>query len=154
MITLGQPLTLAICAAQALLQIEVARVYPEHRIISDVGSGINFKRKGLCRLLELACKGHISEVVVAYRDRLCRFAFELIERVLQMHQVRLVVLNESLDGSQQSELVEDLLAIINVFSCRVNGRRKYKLRGQEADQRPEEVGQAAGERDQEGAAVP
>lgn len=53
--------------------------YPNHKIASDIGSGVNFKRLGLRTILDLTCKGQIDEVVVAYRDRLCRFAFELIE---------------------------------------------------------------------------
>ena len=101
--------------------------FPEHHIVTDIASGINFKRKGLRSILELACKGMLSEVVVAYRDRLCRFAFELIEWILHINGVKLMVCNESLETtSDNSELAEDLLAIINVFNCRVNGRRKYK----------------------------
>jgi predicted site-specific integrase-resolvase len=100
--------------------------YPQHRIISDIGSGINFKRKGFRTMLELACKGHIEEIVVAYRDRMCRFAFELVEWILQTNGVKLVVLHKNLESSGQSELAEDLLSIINVFNCRVNGKRKYK----------------------------
>lgn len=99
--------------------------FPEHAIISDIGSGINFNRKSLKRLLELSSKGLVDEVVVAYRDRLCRFAFELISWFFQIHGVKLLVLNETLGASTESELAEDLLAIINVFNCRVNGRRKY-----------------------------
>jgi predicted site-specific integrase-resolvase len=102
--------------------------FPTHSIITDIGSGINFKRKGLRTILELAMSGAISEVVVAYRDRLCRFAFELVEWILQYHKVKLVVLNQTLEGetTDRSELAEDLLAIINVFNCRINGKRKYK----------------------------
>ena len=100
--------------------------FPEHQIVTDIASGINFKRKGLRSILELACKGMLSEVVVAYRDRLCRFAFELVEWFFQLNKVKLVVLNQSLDASEQSELAEDLLAIINVFNCRINGKGKYK----------------------------
>jgi excisionase family DNA binding protein len=100
--------------------------YPQHRIISDIGSGINFKRKGFRTMLELSCKGHIEEIVVAYRDRMCRFAFELVEWILQTNGVKLVVLHKNLESSGQSELAEDLLSIINVFNCRVNGKRKYK----------------------------
>lgn len=99
--------------------------FPSHRIVSDVGSGINFKRRGLRTVLEMACKRQLSQVVVAYRDRLCRFAFELFEWIFLSNGVQLVVLNESVESSEQAELAEDLLAIINVFNCRVNGRRKY-----------------------------
>ena len=102
--------------------------FPNHRIITDIGSGINFKRKGLRTILELASQGLVSQVVVAYRDRMCRFAFELIEWFLHIHGVKLLVLNQNMDASGQSE---DLLAIVNVFNCRVNGRRKYKACGNE-----------------------
>jgi predicted site-specific integrase-resolvase len=100
--------------------------YPQHTIITDVGSGINWKRKGLRTILDLAHKGQVEQVVVAYRDRLCRFAFELVEWILQRSGVQLVVLNQSLDSSGQSELADDLLSIIQVFNSRVNGKRKYK----------------------------
>jgi len=100
--------------------------FPGHQIIQDIGSGINFKRTGLRSILEMASKGLIREVVVAYRDRLCRFAFELVEWVLLTNGVKLVVLNQGVESSENSELAEDLLSIINVFNCRVNGRRKYK----------------------------
>jgi len=100
--------------------------YPNYQVITDIGSGINWKRKGLQTILDLANKKLIKEVVVAYRDRLCRFAFELIEWILQQNEVKLVVLNSSMESSEQSELAEDLFAIINIFNCRVNDRRKYK----------------------------
>lgn len=107
-------------------QIEyMSQQFPDHTIISDIGSGINFKRKGLRSILQLASKGMVEQVVVAYRDRLCRFAFELVEWFLQIHGVELVVLHQNMESSGQSELAEDLLAIINVFNCRINGKRKY-----------------------------
>ena len=105
--------------------------YPNHKIISDIGSGINFKRKGLRTLIEMATKGRIKQIVVAYRDRLCRFAFELVEWFFQIHQVELLVLNKEMDSSQEKEMAEDILAIINVFNCRVNGRRKYKIKNKD-----------------------
>lgn len=107
--------------------------YPNYRIVTDIGSGINFKRKSLRMLLELSSKGLVEEVVVAYRDRLCRFAFELIEWFFQIHKVKLVVLNESMGTSGEAELAEDLLAIINVFNCRVNGKRKYTKKENKID---------------------
>ena len=113
----------------------MSQAFPDHKVITDIGSGINFRRKGLTTLLDLACKGLVSQVVVAYRDRLCRFAFELVERVLSNHQVELLVLNQSLESSENGELAEDLLAIINVFNCRVNGRRKYQSKRVEENSR-------------------
>jgi predicted site-specific integrase-resolvase len=112
--------------------------FPNHTIMSDIGSGINFKRKGLRTILEQSCKGLVEEVVVAYRDRLCRFAFELLQWIFQCHGVKLVVYNNGVEdestGPDNGELAEDLLAIINVFNCRVNGKRKYqrKIKASEA----------------------
>ena len=94
--------------------------FPNHRIIEDVGSGINWKRPGLKTILELAMQNKLTEVVVAHRDRLCRFAFELIQWFLEQNNVKLVVLNGQFQSSEQ-ELAEDLLSIIHVFSCRKMG---------------------------------
>ena len=102
--------------------------FPGHQIVSDVGSGINIKRKGLQSLLGQAMQGLVGEVVVAYRDRLARFAFELLQWIFQQHGVRLVVLDPNV-GSAEEELSADLLAIVQVFCCRANGRRKYKKSG-------------------------
>lgn len=98
--------------------------YHEHNIIQDIGSGINWKRKGFKTILELAMQNKLEEVVVAHRDRLCRFAFELIQWFLERNNVKLVVLNKQFQSSEQ-ELAEDLLSIVHVFSCREMGKRRY-----------------------------
>src|SRR5690606_21019018 len=85
--------------------------YPNHEIVFDIGSGINFKRKQFLWLLEQASIGNVKEVVVAHRDRLCRFGFELIEWFFTKHNVKLMVLDDS-KSSPQQELVTDLLSII------------------------------------------
>jgi len=107
--------------------------YPEYQLISDIGSGINWNRKGLRSILDLANKKLIKQVVVAYRDRLCRFAFELIEWILNQNGVKLVVLNQSVESGSQNELTEDLCAIINVFNCRINGKRRYSNKKEKQD---------------------
>ena len=66
--------------------------YPTYEIIKDVGSGLNFKRKGFNALLDSAIKGDVSEVVVTYQDRLCRFGFPLIEKIIQANGGKIVVL--------------------------------------------------------------
>ena len=98
--------------------------FPRHECIEDIGSGLNFKRKGFRTLLERIMCGNVEEVVVAYKDRLCRFGFELLEQVANKHNTKLVVLNK-IELSPEDELVKDLLAIIHVFSCRLYGLRKY-----------------------------
>jgi len=99
--------------------------YPNHTIITDVGSGINWKRTGLQTILGQAMRGQLSEVVVSHRDRLCRFAFELIQWILEDNEVSLVVLDDTIQSSEQ-ELADDLLSIIHVFSCRQMGKRRYQ----------------------------
>ena len=100
--------------------------YPHHKLISDYGSGLNFKRKGLKTLLDRTTSGLVEEIVVAYRDRLCRFGIELIESILEKHNCKLVVHNQADDVSPEQELVTDLISIITVFSSRVYGLRKYR----------------------------
>jgi predicted site-specific integrase-resolvase len=112
------------------LQRQVAALqaaYPQHEIVSDVGSGLNWKRKGLQTILEHALRGMVAEVVVMHKDRLCRFGFELIEFVLQKSGAKLLVHSASNDDhkSHEQELAEDLLAIVTVFAARNHGKRKY-----------------------------
>lgn len=98
--------------------------YPDYELIQDIGSGLNFKRKGFKSLLEQVLLGEISEIVIAHRDRLCRFGFELIEFICDKFGTKIVVLDES-SLSPQAELVRDIISIIHVFSSRIHGLRKY-----------------------------
>jgi len=102
-------------------------LYPNHRVISDIGSGLNFKRKGLQELINLAIKNQIDEVVVAYKDRLARFGFELIENIIKTHSHGSIkILNKNEETTPSEELTEDIIAIINVYVAKVNGLRKYE----------------------------
>jgi len=101
--------------------------FPTYELISDIGSGINFKRKGLQTLLEQSCKGLVGEIVVTHRDRLCRFAYELLKYVFSLNSTKLVVLFDD-STTDEHELSEDILAINTVFICRLQGRRAAKHR--------------------------
>lgn len=102
--------------------------FPSHELIQDIGSGINFKRKGLGKILDIAIKRNLEEVVVAYKDRLCRIGFELFEQLFtKLSNAKIVVLNES-NCSPDEELAEDILTIVTVFSATINGRKRYKSR--------------------------
>lgn len=101
-----------------------ANNYPDYKIIKDVGSGLNYKRKGLLTLFRGAIDGTISEVVVAHRDRLCRFGIELIEWFLEQYKVKLVILDKSYEEPEK-EICNDILSVLHVFSCRINGKRRY-----------------------------
>jgi predicted site-specific integrase-resolvase len=80
--------------------------------VQDIGSGINFKRAGLQKILECSMRGELEEVMVSHRDRLCRFAFDLIETILTKNGTKLVVLDRTACKSSSEELAEDVLAII------------------------------------------
>ena len=103
--------------------------YPDARVIKDIGSGLNWKRPGFRALLELINEGTVKQVVVTYKDRLCRFGFELFEWILQKAAVKLVVLSKVHDPRDPStELSEDLLSIINIFVAKNNGLRAGQFR--------------------------
>lgn len=113
-------------------QIENVRIYllaqgNPFEIISDVGSGINCKRKGLQELLERINRNEVEKVVTLYKDRLSRFGFELIEYVALLHGCEIEVIDNS-QKSEQEELVEDLVQIITVFSYKLQGKRAHKAR--------------------------
>ena len=110
------------------LQRQVAQMrelYPDAEIVTDVAGGLNWQRKGLLSILERLHRGDKLDVVVAHRDRLARFGFELIEWVVEQNGGTVLVLNQS-DASPESELTEDLLAILHTFSCRMHGLRRYR----------------------------
>jgi predicted site-specific integrase-resolvase len=101
--------------------------YPNHTLITDIGSGINFQRTGLKRILEGVFKGTISEAVVAYRDRFARFGYELFEWGFEQHGARLLCDKES-ESTEDQELSDDLMAIVTVFTARFHGKRRYRNR--------------------------
>ena len=90
-------------------------IQQEAKIIKDIGSGINFKRKGLFSILESAINGDKLKIVVAYGDRLARFGIDLIKWVVERNGGELVVLKQ-IDLSTEQELISDLLTIFHVFN--------------------------------------
>ena len=107
-------------------QIEFLRShFPTHQLVTDIGSGINFKRRGLQTILERASKRELSQVVVAHRDRLSRIAFDLIQSILDINKVQLFVLDNSHHESPEQELAEDITSFVHVYSCKQMGRRRY-----------------------------
>ena len=100
--------------------------YADYTLVQDVGSGINFKRKGLQTILESCLRGTIGEVVVAHKDRLSRFGYDLIEIIVNKAGGKITLLDVSDDKSSEQELADDLLSIVHIFSCRQMGKRTYK----------------------------
>jgi predicted site-specific integrase-resolvase len=113
-------------------QIENVRIYllaqgKPFEIISDIGSGINYKRIGLSKLIDKINNNEVEKVVILYKDRLARFGFELIEYIAEMHGCKIEVIDNT-KKTEQEELVEDLVQIITVFSCKLRGKRAHKAK--------------------------
>ena len=101
--------------------------YPNYEIIEDIGSGINFNRKGLRKIIKLGIEGKINKLIVAYKDRLTRFGFELIEDLIKEYSNgEIIIENEKDEKEPKDELVDDVLQILNVYTTKMNGLRKYK----------------------------
>ncbi len=120
-----------------LNQIGALKAYcTDHTLVvdewmSDIGSGLNYKRKHFNRLMEMVELGQVRRVVIAHRDRLVRFGYGYFEAFCERHHCEIVVVNgDSL--SPEQEMVQDLIAIITMFSAQLHGLRSYKRGIQEA----------------------
>lgn len=112
-------------------QVELLKQYANAKgivideIFEDIGSGLNYNRKKWNKLIEDCMLGLIQTVIVAHKDRFIRFGFDWFERFLKSNGVQIIVVNNEKTSPEQ-ELVNDLISIIHVFSCRIYGLRKYK----------------------------
>jgi putative resolvase len=102
--------------------------FPDYEVIKDIGSGVNFKRRGFLSLLQRIFNGTVSEVVVSSNDRLARFNYEFFDWLFKQFSCQLICLNKSKFKSAEQELSEDLLSIITIFTAKYNGTRRYKNR--------------------------
>jgi len=100
----------------------------QFKIIEDLGSGLNYNKKGLKELIELICHKEVERVVINYKDRLIRFGFEIIEQLCLINDIDIEVINYSEDKNYEEELVEDVLSVITVFSARLYGSRSHKIK--------------------------
>ena len=113
-------------------QIENVRTYMiacgySFEIISDIGSGINYNKKGLNQLIDMITNGEVEKIVVLYKDRLLRFGYELIENLCDKYGTTIEVIDNT-EKTEEQELVEDLIQIVSVFSCRLQGKRANKAK--------------------------
>lgn len=113
-------------------QIENMKVYltaqgKPYEIITDIGSGINYNNKGLKELIQRITQNKVEKIVVLYKDRLLRFGFELVEYIASLHDCNIEIIDNT-EKTEQQELVEDLVQIITVFSCKLQGKRSNKAR--------------------------
>ena len=109
------------------LKLYLDNKYKDYDIITDIGSGINYTKKGILSLIDKINKKEVDVIVVLYKDRLLRFGFELVEYFARINNVKIEVLDKK-NKTEDEELVEDLIQIITVFSCRLQGRRKSKTK--------------------------
>lgn len=109
------------------LKEAISKKYKDFDIIQDIGSGINYEKPGLKELIRKIDKREVDVIVVLYKDRLLRYGYELVEYFAKLNGVEIVVLDKVSKTSDQ-ELVEDLIQIITVFSCRLQGRRGKKTK--------------------------
>jgi putative resolvase len=97
-----------------------------HEIIQDLGSGMNYYKKGLKHLLDLILECKIRRLVLTHKDRLLRFGAELIFALCQARHIEVIIINQGQDVSFEEELAKDVLEIITVFSARLYGARSHK----------------------------
>ena len=117
--------------------------YPTHVLVTDIASGINFQRRGLTTILDRAHRGAIDELVVAHKDRLCRFAFDLVRDVLARSGCKIVVLGQANEPGGEAELTDDMLAIATVFVAKRNGQRSARNHQQRRKCKEEAQGRQA-----------
>lgn len=113
-------------------QVENLRTYlyaqgNPFEIITDIGSGINYTKKGLQELIRRIEANQVEKVVVLYKDRLLRFGFELLETIATIHGCKIEIVDTT-RKSEQQELVEDLVQIITVFSYKLQGKRAHQAK--------------------------
>ena len=101
--------------------------YPTYEIISDIGSSLNFERKGLQNIIDIAIKGDIGILVIAYKDRLARIGYELIESIIDRYSNGVIeIINASEEETPEEEMTQDIITMMNVYVAKINGLRKYK----------------------------
>ena len=101
--------------------------YPDYVIIEDIGSGLNLNKRGINKIIHLAIIGKINELVIAYKDRLTRFGYELIDEIIKKYSNgKIIILNKRQETNPEEELVKDVMAIMNVYVAKMNGLRRYK----------------------------
>ena len=113
-------------------QMEYVKMYMcakgySFEMITDIGSGINYNKKGLNQMLDMVTNSEVEKIVILSKDRLIRFGYELIENLCHKFGTTIEIIDHT-EKTEQQELVEDLIQIITVFSCRLQGKRANKAK--------------------------
>ena len=113
-------------------QIENVKTYMyakgySFEIISDIGNGINYNKKGLNKLIDMVTNSEVEKIVILYKDRLIRFGYELIENICNKYGTTIEIIDNT-EKTEEQELVEDMIQIVTVFSERLQGKRANKAK--------------------------
>ena len=111
---------------KTVLELYCARQGWTFEIVSDLGSGMNYHKKGLRSLLDAILEGKVGRLVITHKDRLLRFGAELVFAICEAKKVEVVILNQGEDTTFEEDLANDVLEIITVFSARLYGSRSHK----------------------------
>jgi len=95
-------------------------------IISELGSGMNYRKKGLIKLIKLICSHQVERLVLTHKDRLLRFGSDLIFTLCELFDTEVVIINKTAESTFEADLTQDVLEIITVFSARLYGSRNHK----------------------------
>ena len=109
-----------------VLQLFCAQRGWSFEIIEDLGSGMNYRKKGLIELLNRLLSGEIERLVLTHKDRLLRFRAESIFTICEIQRTEVVIINQSQETRFEEELAKDVLEIITLFSARLYGARSKK----------------------------
>ena len=110
----------------ALLESFAAANGWTYEVLEDLGSGLNYHKKGLRLLIRRICSGEVGRLVLTHKDRLLRFGSELVFSLCEHFGTEVIIVNASEDASCEEELLEDVLEIITVFSARLYGSRSHE----------------------------
>jgi len=100
--------------------------YDDYEIIEDIGSGLNYKKNGLKKLIKMICNQELSVLVLTHKDRLLRFGSEIIIQLCERFNVKVEILNYNEEETFEQALCNDVLSIITVFSAKLYGKRSHK----------------------------
>lgn len=109
-----------------LLTLYCSKQGYRYKIISDMGSGLNYTKAGLNELIELICSGQIERLVLVHKNRLLLFGSEIIFKICNIHDVEVEIINVGEELNPNEELVKDVLEIITAFSTKLYGKRSHK----------------------------
>lgn len=109
-----------------ILELYCASKGYDYELISDMGSGLNYKKKGLIRIIKLICSNQVDRLVLTHKDRLLRFGSELIFTLCEIFGVEVSIINKSEESTFEEDLSNDVIEIITLFSARLYGIRSHK----------------------------